>query len=44
VRTFAACGTIDSKDPYCEVYKTIFARAEKVGQERRRPASAPAMR
>jgi uncharacterized protein len=41
VRTFAALGTINSKDPYCEVYKTIFNRAEKVGQARRRTASVP---
>lgn len=44
VRTFAALGTINSKDPYCEVYKTIFAKAEQVGQKRRRLASAPAGR
>jgi uncharacterized protein len=34
VRTFTALGTIDAKDPYCEVYKTVFARAEKAGQVR----------
>jgi radical SAM protein with 4Fe4S-binding SPASM domain len=26
VRAFSATGTIDAKDPYCEVYKTVFAR------------------
>jgi len=40
VRTFAACGTILAKDPYCEVYKALFTRcreraAATVG--RRRP-------
>jgi hypothetical protein len=25
-------GTIVAKDPYCEVYKVVFARAEKHGQ------------
>jgi uncharacterized protein len=28
VRTYSALGTMLAKDPYCEVYKTIFARAE----------------
>ena len=40
MRTFAALGTIDSKDPYCEVYKTIFARAEMAGRKRRRMPAA----
>ena len=31
VRTHAALGTIDAKDPYCEVYQTIFRRAEHLG-------------
>ncbi len=26
VRAFAAKGTIEAKDPYCDVYKTVFAR------------------
>jgi len=34
VRAYTGHGTIDSKDPYCEVYKAIFARAEKAGRER----------
>ena len=42
VRTFAALGTINSKDPYCEVYKTIFDRAETVGRKRRRVRVASA--
>ena len=28
VRAYSALGTMLAKDPYCEVYKTIFARAE----------------
>lgn len=32
VRTYSARGTIMTKDPYCEVYKVVFARAEKHGQ------------
>ena len=32
VRTYAASGTIHSKDPYCEVYKAIFGRAEQHGR------------
>ena len=28
VRTYSARGTIMTKDPYCEVYKVVFARAE----------------
>jgi radical SAM protein with 4Fe4S-binding SPASM domain len=28
VRTYSARGTMMTKDPYCEVYKVIFARAE----------------
>ena len=38
VRAYTGTGSIDSKDPYCEVYKTIFARAEKAGRERPRQA------
>ncbi|MGL5017834.1 MAG: SPASM domain-containing protein, partial [Luteolibacter sp.] len=32
VRTYSALGTMLAKDPYCEVYKTIFARAETHGR------------
>lgn len=32
VRTYSALGTMLAKDPYCEVYKVIFARAEKYGR------------
>jgi uncharacterized protein len=41
VRTYSAKGTLLAKDPYCEVYKVVFARAEAHGQEilRRRSAS-----
>lgn len=28
VRTYSALGTMMAKDPYCEVYKVVFARAE----------------
>ena len=28
VRTYSARGTMMTKDPYCEVYKAVFARAE----------------
>jgi radical SAM protein with 4Fe4S-binding SPASM domain len=28
VRTYSARGTMMTKDPYCEVYKVVFARAE----------------
>ena len=30
VRTFASTGTIEAKDPYCEVYKTIFLKCREV--------------
>ena len=33
VRTYSARGTIMAKDPYCEVYKVIFARAETHGRQ-----------
>ena len=33
VRTYSAKGTIMAKDPYCEVYKVVFARAENYGRE-----------
>lgn len=32
VRTYSALGTMLAKDPYCEVYKTVFARAETHGR------------
>jgi radical SAM protein with 4Fe4S-binding SPASM domain len=32
VRTYSALGTMLAKDPYCEVYKTIFSRAESHGR------------
>jgi uncharacterized protein len=35
VRTFTALGTMNSKDPYCEVYKAIFSRAEAQGTHMR---------
>ena len=28
VRTYIALGTMLAKDPYCEVYKAVFSRAE----------------
>jgi radical SAM protein with 4Fe4S-binding SPASM domain len=42
VRTYSALGTMLAKDPYCEVYKAVFARAEKHAQSilRRRVRSA----
>jgi uncharacterized protein len=33
VRTYSACGTMMAKDPYCEVYKVVFARAESHAKE-----------
>jgi uncharacterized protein len=33
VRTYSAKGTIMSKDPYCEVYKVVFARAENYARQ-----------
>jgi uncharacterized protein len=32
VRTYSALGTMLAKDPYCEVYKAIFSRAEMHGR------------
>jgi uncharacterized protein len=40
VRTYSAKGTLLAKDPYCEVYKVVFARAEAHGQEILRQRSA----
>ena len=28
MRTYSALGTMLAKDPYCEVYKAVFSRAE----------------
>lgn len=36
VRTYSALGTMLAKDPYCEVYKAVFARAESHGRNRLR--------
>ena len=32
VRTFSALGTMLAKDPYCDVYKAVFGRAEAHGR------------
>ena len=32
VRTYSALGTMMAKDPYCEVYKAVFGRAELHGR------------
>jgi uncharacterized protein len=40
VRTYSAKGTLLAKDPYCEVYKVVFARAEAHGQKILRQRSA----
>lgn len=32
VRTYSALGTMLAKDPYCEVYKAVFGRAEAHGR------------
>jgi radical SAM protein with 4Fe4S-binding SPASM domain len=32
VRTYSALGTMMAKDPYCEVYKAVFSRAEMHGR------------
>ena len=32
VRTYSALGTMMAKDPYCEVYKAVFGRAETHGR------------
>lgn len=44
VRTYSALGTMLAKDPYCEVYKVVFARAETHARAllRRRFAALPA--
>ena len=33
VRTYSALGTMMAKDPYCEVYKAVFACAERHGRQ-----------
>jgi radical SAM protein with 4Fe4S-binding SPASM domain len=44
VRTFAATGTILAKDPYCEVYKVLFARCRELAAEAVRRRSPRATR
>jgi hypothetical protein len=39
VRTLAATGTILAKDPYCELYKAVFARCRELAA---RMAGTPA--
>jgi sulfatase maturation enzyme AslB (radical SAM superfamily) len=41
VRTYSALGTMMAKDPYCEVYKAVFACAEAHGGEILRARAAP---
>jgi radical SAM protein with 4Fe4S-binding SPASM domain len=41
VRTYSALGTMMAKDPYCEVYKAVFARAEAHAGEILRARAAP---
>ena len=33
VRTYSALGTMLAKDPYCEVYKAVFGRAEPTAEQ-----------
>src|SRR5208283_354811 len=42
VRTYSARGTMMAKDPYCEVYKAVFACAEGHGREILRDRRTPA--
>ncbi|HRX56169.1 MAG TPA: radical SAM protein [Verrucomicrobiales bacterium] len=42
VRTYSALGTMHAKDPYCEVYKVIFAKAESEGRNLRQRRTAKA--
>ncbi len=44
VRTFTAKETIYAKDPYCEVYKAIFAETRRLGRELTTLPSAPVER
>jgi uncharacterized protein len=41
VRTYSALGTMMAKDPYCEVYKAVFACAEAHANEIMRSLAAP---
>lgn len=45
VRTFTALGTVFARDPYCEVYKTLFSHARRaaaaLAARRREPAAHP---
>ena len=41
VRTYSALGTMLAKDPYCEVYKAVFARAEAHGRDLLRRRISP---
>ena len=42
VRTYSSLGTMHAKDPYCEVYKVIFAKAESEGRNLRQRRTAKA--
>lgn len=44
VRTFSAAGTLDARDPYCEVYQAVFRKCRELAGEsiRRRLARASA--
>ncbi len=46
VRAYSALGTMLAKDPYCEVYRAVFSRAETHGHEllRRQVAAAPSVK
>lgn len=41
MRTYSALGTMMAKDPYCEVYKAVFACAETHASEILRARAAP---
>ena len=41
VRTYSALGTMMAKDPYCEVYKAVFACAEVHAEEILRARAVP---
>ena len=41
MRTYSALGTMMAKDPYCEVYKAVFACAEAQAGEILRARAAP---
>ncbi len=41
VRTYSALGTMMAKDPYCEVYKAVFACAEAHTEEILRARAVP---